>query len=218
MNAKKLQLKPGQTITVLNSPEGFEIEDAKTTHKLGKKAEAVLIFAHWHDELTEHWPKIAAALNETGILWAAYPKKSSGLETDLAGMRTWPVFENSPWQPVAMIAIDKTWSAVRLKYLPGLSQEREARADEKIYDSDGRLCVDKEARKVYMPKDLVASFEAIRGSAASQIQAYFESLSFTNKKEYVLWLIEAKKPETRKDRLAKVIDKLANGKKNPSEK
>ena len=45
-----------------------------------------------------------------------------------------------------------------------------------------------------------------------------EALSFTNRKEYALWISSAKKPETKERRLAEITGKLLKGKKNPSEK
>ncbi|MBL7726419.1 MAG: YdeI/OmpD-associated family protein [Dinghuibacter sp.] len=47
---------------------------------------------------------------------------------------------------------------------------------------------------------------------------FFESLSFTNKKEYVLWITGARKEDTRDKRLTMAIEKLRAGRKNPSEK
>jgi uncharacterized protein YdeI (YjbR/CyaY-like superfamily) len=47
---------------------------------------------------------------------------------------------------------------------------------------------------------------------------FFEQLSFTNKREYVEWITSAKKNATREKRLADAVEKLRNGKKNPSEK
>ncbi|PSR52884.1 hypothetical protein AHMF7605_04760 [Adhaeribacter arboris] len=43
--------------------------------------------------------------------------------------------------------------------------------------------------------------------------AIFEKLAFTHRKEYVRWLEEAKKPETRQRRLEKAIERIAAGKK-----
>ena len=45
-----------------------------------------------------------------------------------------------------------------------------------------------------------------------------EPLSFSHRKEYVVWIVEAKKPETRAARLTKTVEMLARGKKNPSDK
>ena len=47
---------------------------------------------------------------------------------------------------------------------------------------------------------------------------FFQNQSFTNRKEYVVWLESAKKPETKQKRLLEAIEKLLSGKRNPSEK
>lgn len=52
----------------------------------------------------------------------------------------------------------------------------------------------------------------------SEAKKFFETLSFTNRKEYVKWIESAKKEETRTNRLEQSIEKLKNNKKNPSEK
>ncbi|MFD2147142.1 YdeI/OmpD-associated family protein [Mucilaginibacter antarcticus] len=48
--------------------------------------------------------------------------------------------------------------------------------------------------------------------------AFYQSLSYSNKKEYVLWILSAKQDKTRDERLERMVDKLNAGKKNPSEK
>ena len=51
-----------------------------------------------------------------------------------------------------------------------------------------------------------------------QAAAFFEGLAFTHKREYVEWIISAKKDDTRQARLKIVIDKFTAGKKNFNEK
>jgi uncharacterized protein YdeI (YjbR/CyaY-like superfamily) len=51
-----------------------------------------------------------------------------------------------------------------------------------------------------------------------QALAHLEKLSYTNKKEYVLWILSAKQEQTRHIRLEKMVALLLAGKKNPSEK
>jgi len=67
---------------------------------------------------------------------------------------------------------------------------------------------DKSERIVAVPKDLAAAF---RNNAAAR--TFFEKLSYTHKKEYVQWIEEAKKPETRSTRIEKTIALLTAGKK-----
>jgi uncharacterized protein YdeI (YjbR/CyaY-like superfamily) len=55
-------------------------------------------------------------------------------------------------------------------------------------------------------------------SASAAAMAFYESLSFSNKKEYVVWILSAKQEKTKTERLEKLVEKLLTGKKNPSEK
>ncbi len=72
---------------------------------------------------------------------------------------------------------------------------------------------DTEERIVELPAELAGLF--IENPAA---QGYYNKLSYTNRKEYVRWINEAKRPETRQNRLNKTIEMLLNKKPNPSEK
>jgi hypothetical protein len=141
----------------------------------------------------------------------SYPKKSSGAESDL-GMGEWDATKGSDWNPVAMIGLDDTWSAVRFKFAPGLEKARHDRQSETISDADGQVVIDREKRIVTPPKDLQKLL--VKNAKA---RATFDELSFTNRKEFVVWIVGAKKPETRAARVDKTIKKLSEGKKNPSD-
>jgi hypothetical protein len=71
---------------------------------------------------------------------------------------------------------------------------------------------DKEERTIEIPEDLSALLNKNKFQSD-----YFHSLSFTHKKEYVRWITDAKRPETRASRLQKMIEMLSNKKKNPTE-
>jgi uncharacterized protein YdeI (YjbR/CyaY-like superfamily) len=45
-----------------------------------------------------------------------------------------------------------------------------------------------------------------------EAKAFFDKLSYTHQKEYVRWVEEAKKEETRQNRIVKTIDMLKKGK------
>jgi len=47
------------------------------------------------------------------------------------------------------------------------------------------------------------------------VREFFDSLSYTNRKEYCRWITEAKKEETRAARLEKAIAMLRKGVKTP---
>lgn len=70
---------------------------------------------------------------------------------------------------------------------------------------------DSEERIVDVPEDLKAAL-----SKSKKAEAFYNTLSFTNRKEYAVWVSSAKKTETREKRVAESIRKLLAGKKNPS--
>ena len=216
MIAKKLHLKPGMRVAVANAPSGFSLgKPAGVTIEtsLRRDLDLVLLFATTQRGLEAQWTKALASVKQDGgALWVAYPKKNAGIETDL-GMGEWEATKGSDWNPVTMIGVDDTWSAVRFKSAPGLEEARHARQTETINDADGMVCVDREKRIVTPPKDLQKLL-----AKNAKARAHFDGLSFTNRKEFVVWIVDAKKPETRAARLEQTVAMLAKGRKNPSDK
>lgn len=49
-------------------------------------------------------------------------------------------------------------------------------------------------------------------------KAFFDALSFSHRKEYVRWITDAKRPETKASRLKKMLEKLKEKRRNPSMK
>jgi hypothetical protein len=62
-------------------------------------------------------------------------------------------------------------------------------------------------RVVEIPRDLMKELKKDR-----EAKAFFDKLSYTHQKEYVNWINEAKKEETRQNRLVKTIEMLKQGK------
>jgi hypothetical protein len=72
---------------------------------------------------------------------------------------------------------------------------------------------DEQERVVDIPNDLKNLLAKNR-----KAREFYDSLSFTNRKEYAVWISSAKKEDTREKRLKDTLSKLLAGKKNPSEK
>lgn len=72
---------------------------------------------------------------------------------------------------------------------------------------------DLEERVVEVPEELEELFQA-----NPEARELYDKLSYTHRKEYVQWINDAKRPETRANRLGKTIEMLLNKKKNPSDK
>jgi hypothetical protein len=218
----KFKLPDVKEIVVVNAPASFEteLENLDGVKVLRRPAgtkqrfDFVLLFATNSRELESAWKQVIPTLKTEAALWVGYPKKSSGIQSDLAGMSEgWTVYAGSPWQPVAMISINDTWTGTRFRYSPNLEKKRQDRPDEEIRDMDGTVVVDRVNRMVYPPRDFVQVL-----SKHPAAKAFFDALSFTNKKEYVIWITQAKQKETRDKRLTLALEKLVSEKKNPSEK
>lgn len=69
---------------------------------------------------------------------------------------------------------------------------------------------DTEERIVEVPEDLLCLLKE-----NPEIEEFFIGLSYTHRKEYVRWIVEARKEETRKRRLAKAIEMLGNSIRTP---
>ncbi len=95
-------------------------------------------------------------------------------------------------------------------YLPVRKEIREAAGLTVNDPVTVTLVADTEPRTVELPNDLAQAFAADR-----EAQTAFERLSFTNRKEYVAWIQDAKRAETRSNRIAKTVLMLREGRKVP---
>ena len=68
--------------------------------------------------------------------------------------------------------------------------------------------LDTEPREVEVPKDLMRELKQNK-----EAKAFFDKLSYSHKREYVMWINEAKKEETWQNRIVKMIEMLKQGKK-----
>jgi hypothetical protein len=68
---------------------------------------------------------------------------------------------------------------------------------------------DTEPRLIEIPAELKKVFKTEK-----EAKAFFDNLSYTHQREYVTWIAEAKKDETRQNRIVKTIEMLKQGK-NP---
>jgi len=111
---KKLGLKEGSRIAVINAPS--EVPDDLRRLPKGTKGriEFALLFLRSQAELRRDYEKVALRIVPDGMLWIAWPKKASGVATDL----TEDVIRNfalkTAFVDVKVCAIDETWSGLKL--------------------------------------------------------------------------------------------------------
>src|ERR1041385_6714026 len=88
---KKLGIKAGNTVAIINGSKDFTAalnplpEDVKFVSGFSsKQLDFILFFTDSADKLRKEMRKMKSRLAPHGIFWIAWPKKSSGVATDLS--------------------------------------------------------------------------------------------------------------------------------------
>jgi hypothetical protein len=124
--SKKLLIKPGYRIVIVNAPEGFTDilgplpAGVVCTETFQGVFDLALVFVRNTRELAAYGPAAIQAVKEGGILWLAYQKISAKTGSDITRDTGWDVVQALGWDGVSLIAIDSAWSALRFK--PGVSR------------------------------------------------------------------------------------------------
>lgn len=197
---KKLKFTEDKVLTVNmpdNSKDLFEDITVITKYSGSTKYNQVLLFAQEKKVLESGLKNMVSKLSPTAIFWIAYPKKSGSIKSDLNRDYFWDVLKSDGYAPVMQIALNKDWSALRFRKTSdiGTMLRDTPMKDRKI---EG---IDFEKRTVTLPKDASMAIKKIKG-----LEEFFYSMSFSHKKEYVQAVVEAKKEETRKRRIDKMVE------------
>lgn len=111
----KLQLKPDQSLMVMNGPHDhvLELDDISLTN--ASPASAILLFVTQLADVDSLFNKAMQSLRPEGLLWVAYPKGTSGVVTDINRDKLRLAIVPTGWQSVRQVALDLTWSAMRFR-------------------------------------------------------------------------------------------------------
>jgi len=117
--AQKLLIKEGRKVLFVNEPRGYRDsiglpKDADLLEGL-QNADIIQVFVNSKKELKEQPPKLKKYLNQNGLLWVTYRKRSSKINSDINRDSIYEYGLSVGLQGVAMIALDKEWSALRMK-------------------------------------------------------------------------------------------------------
>jgi len=118
---KKLGLKPGMRALVLSAPSGYidsiaPLPQGVVLSEAGNGTyEFVQLFTRRKSEIEKSKEKMLECAARGALVWVTYPKKASGMESDLSREVVWAAMEDTGWRPVSQIAIDDIWSALRFR-------------------------------------------------------------------------------------------------------
>ena len=116
---KKIGAKAGARALVVNPPPGAPALFADGVQVLkragGAPLDAIVVFAVERRDLERRLPRLRERLDPAGMLWVAWPKRASGVPTDVTEdvIRDFAV-ANTDLVDVKVIAVDETWSGLKL--------------------------------------------------------------------------------------------------------
>jgi hypothetical protein len=114
---KKLGIRENYSAVLINSPDRFErsLEPLPAGAEIvtdPKGANVAVLFAGSLAELTRDFRPLAKSLPEKTALWIAWPKKASGVETDLTENVVREFGLDAGWVDYKVCAIDEIWSGL----------------------------------------------------------------------------------------------------------
>ncbi len=117
--SEKLGLRAGMKVVLIGAPSAYREQihplpdDLRISHRLGRSADFVQLFARSTGEITRRLEAIARAIHPDGMVWICWPKKSSGVKTELSGDVVRGLGLKAGLVDVKVAAVDETWSGLK---------------------------------------------------------------------------------------------------------
>jgi len=210
--AQKLKIKENFNLLTINAPADFrknigELPKGVKISNDSKNFNQVHWFVMNKAQMDKELTKVLKLMKDDVILWIYYPKGTSKLQTDLTRDKGWDnLLKHDELGWISLISFDDTWSTFGSRLKTETDKKREEKPRERpIFDY-----VDPKTKSIRLPDDLSSVLRKNKRQ-----EDFFNTLSFTNKKEYIEWIITAKREETRAERVKGTLDRLAKEWKNP---
>jgi Bacteriocin-protection, YdeI or OmpD-Associated len=213
--AQKLKINGGYVLLSLNAPADFKkglqgLPPGVKVTDTGKEYNQVHWFVYNRAQMEKEMSKVLKLVKPEVIVWVYYPKGTSRLQTDLTRDKGWDCLlaEGDKLTWISLISFDDTWSVFGFRAKTDADRKKEAKptAPREIYN-----WVNPQTKEVKLPDDLATALKKNKKQSD-----FFNTLSFTNKKEYIEWIVTAKREETRAERIKGTIERLGKQWKNPA--
>lgn len=118
--AQKLGIKPETKVVALNPPPGYRKllaplpADVSFTDKPGAGSNFVHLFVRDRRILEKELKRLRKLLADAGTFWISWPKKASGVTTDITEDVIREVCLPLGLVDVKVCAVDETWSGLKL--------------------------------------------------------------------------------------------------------
>lgn len=117
---RKLGIRPNERIIALNAPDHYAAlldelpAGATITDRLISKASFIHLFVTARAELEKRLSALRTKLDDSGMLWVSWPKKSAKVPTDITEDTIRAVALPLGFVDVKVCAVDETWSGLKL--------------------------------------------------------------------------------------------------------
>jgi len=114
---KKLGIKPKSRLLLVGVPPEVASELGLGAQQAGREPlDFALLFVKSKAELSQQFSRLAAKLQPAGMLWVGWPKKTSGVASDLTEDVVRKIGLAASLVDVKVCAIDETWSGLKFVY------------------------------------------------------------------------------------------------------
>lgn len=114
---RKLGIGPGSAVLLDGAPSGFDLDvpaGVQMSRRTGKGPyDVILCFCPDRARLVRRWPVLHALTTVAGALWIAWPKRASGVPTDLDDSVVREYGLANGRVDVKVCAVDNTWSGLK---------------------------------------------------------------------------------------------------------
>ena len=116
---RKLGILDGAGVAIVAPPAGFQAvlgslpDGVQVTHQARGRCDVIVFFVTRRAELSRRFPAFTCALVTDGGLWVAWPKRTSGVATDLAFDAVQRIGLATGLVDNKVCAIDQIWSGLR---------------------------------------------------------------------------------------------------------
>jgi hypothetical protein len=115
---RKLGIQPGSSVLLDAAPAGFDLGELPDRVSLRRRRgsgpyQVILAFCYDAAALASRWPVLHQLTTPAGSLWIAWPKRASGIATDLDENAVRAFALANGRVDVKVCAIDETWSGLK---------------------------------------------------------------------------------------------------------
>jgi hypothetical protein len=111
----KLGIKEGNRVLLRHAPAALPEElEQYAKARLRDRLDVIILFARSFAEFKREFAAQQRSIKADGMIWVAWPKKASGIETDLTENAIRDAALKTPFVDVKVCAIDETWSGLKL--------------------------------------------------------------------------------------------------------